>query len=153
MPKEGVDFEWVTRKGTNAKTRRFFTAAEKKAMKNPPKKKAAPAKRKAPSKAKAPAKRSTKSIVEGARKAIEASGPKKPMRPKARPASKAKTATSVRTPKVATSKLAAKKKPTAKKTVTKAKAKDSGFFGQLREFTRQNKAANKKKRDMRRSNK
>ena len=29
--KEGVDFEWVTAKGSNYKTRRFFTAAEKKA--------------------------------------------------------------------------------------------------------------------------
>ena len=35
--KAGVDFEWVTAKGSNFKTRRFFTKAEKEAMKAPKK--------------------------------------------------------------------------------------------------------------------
>lgn len=34
QPKEGVDFEWVDSKTSNAKVRRFFTAAEKRAMKD-----------------------------------------------------------------------------------------------------------------------
>lgn len=35
--KAGVDFEWVTAKGSNYKTRKFFTKAEKEAMKAPKK--------------------------------------------------------------------------------------------------------------------
>ena len=35
--KAGVDFEWVTAKNSNYKTRRFFTKAEKEAMKAPKK--------------------------------------------------------------------------------------------------------------------
>lgn len=34
--KEGVDFEWVTAKGSNFKTRKFFTRAEKEARKAKP---------------------------------------------------------------------------------------------------------------------
>lgn len=53
QPKEGVDFEWVDSKTSNAKVRRFFTAAEKKAMKD---KKAPEAKKAAPKRASTPSK-------------------------------------------------------------------------------------------------
>lgn len=36
--KEGVDFEWVKTKGSNAKSKKFFTAAEKKARESATKK-------------------------------------------------------------------------------------------------------------------
>jgi hypothetical protein len=50
-PKEGVDFKWVKGEGTNAKVRKFFSAAEKAEMGKP--KASAKAAPKAPAKAKA----------------------------------------------------------------------------------------------------
>jgi len=75
---EGKDFKWVTAPGSNYKTRKFFTKAEKEAMKAPKKAEKAPAK-------KAPAKKTT--------------APETSPRPKAKPKGQLKVGPAPRSPK------------------------------------------------------
>lgn len=112
-PKEGVDFKWITNPNTNVKTRKFFTKAEKEAMKAPK------AEAKSAAKPAKPTPRaSTKSapkpdLISRAAEAIDRSDPTRPRsrpgttRPQARREGgpDAKTATSVETPKVTSSSL------------------------------------------------
>lgn len=108
--KEGVDFEWVTKPGTDYRQKRYFSKAEK-AKRAAPKKSEPTSAKKTSTKAKLAAKKNPpkRDIVTMARDAIDRSAPTRPKarpgttRPKARP--NRDTATSVETPKVTTTKL------------------------------------------------
>jgi len=80
-PKEGVDFKWVKGEGTNAKVRKFFSAAEKAEMGKPkaPAKAAPKATPKAPAKAAPAQKGRGDGMVETYRRQVESNlgtGPK-----------------------------------------------------------------------------
>lgn len=111
--KEGVDFKWVKAENGNYKTKKYFTKAEKEAMKSSaPKESARPRPRTSTSGSGGTKK---KDIATMASEAIDRSGPtrprarpgsdEKPTRPRSRPAGKVPTATSVTTPEVTTTTL------------------------------------------------
>lgn len=101
---EGKDFKWVTN-SNGTKTRKFFTKAEKEAMKSGGDKPTASTK----SKPRTSGSKPKKDVVASAREAIDRSEPTRPKarpgttRPKARP--NRETATSVSTPEVTTTTL------------------------------------------------
>lgn len=101
---EGKDFKWVTN-SNGTKTRKFFTKAEKEAMKSGGDKPTASTK----SKPRTSGSKPKKDVVASAREAIDRSAPTRPKarpgttRPKARP--NRDTATSVSTPEVTTTTL------------------------------------------------